>query len=262
MNTDFILTRIRNVIYEETPADQPAERRFSPELPCAELIFHFRSDATVYFGDSVLVTGDDCVRFLPAGTASRYIVKKNRPQRRDRYVDIFFETDRPVSDRPFCVMPPDAVRLGALFRRIATVWVARREGYAFEALSLLYQIFAELQKARYLPQEKIEQIDPAIREIEANFRSPFDADRLCALCGISYSYLKRLFVRKTGLSPKQYALELRLNYAKSLLETGRYTVGRVAELSGYHDASFFCRQFRQHVGVTPHRYRRPDPPGE
>ena len=81
-----------------------------------------------------------------------------------------------------------------------------------------------------------------------------DMNTLAALSGISYSYMKKLFVRVYGVSPKQYAIQLKMNYACDLLSTGGYTVSETAELCGFRDVYFFSRQFKNVMGCPPSRF--------
>jgi transcriptional regulator GlxA family with amidase domain len=49
---------------------------------------------------------------------------------------------------------------------------------------------------------------------------------------------------------------IRLEHAKTLLETTDQTLEELAEKVGYEDAAFFSRLFRRSVGLTPAQYRR------
>ncbi len=76
------------------------------------------------------------------------------------------------------------------------------------------------------------------------------------LCGISYSYLNRLFREKYNMPPKRYIIQMQLNYACDLLQTREYTVTQVAEMAGFSDICFFSRQFREYLGITPTEFQR------
>jgi transcriptional regulator GlxA family with amidase domain len=52
-----------------------------------------------------------------------------------------------------------------------------------------------------------------------------------------------------------YVQAHRLEEAKQMLETGDLPVEAIANEVGYEDASFFGRQFRRKVGLTPVQYR-------
>ena len=139
-----------------------------------------------------------------------------------------------------------------LFKKLFAVWISKNDGYYFECISLLYKIFAEMQKKNYIPQNQYDLIKPAIEYVEENFLAnkisvPFLADR----CGISEAYLKKLFIKKFGMSPIKYIIRLKINHACDLLRSKRYSVTQVAEICGYDNVYFFSRQFKEYVGTSP-----------
>ena len=44
-------------------------------------------------------------------------------------------------------------------------------------------------------------------------------------------------------------------HAKRLLCEGAHTTSQVSEMCGYRDIAYFCRVFKQNVGVTPAAWR-------
>jgi len=81
-------------------------------------------------------------------------------------------------------------------------------------------------------------------------------DQLASEARLSTDYFSQLFLRTFGKSPKKYILEVRMNQAKSLLESSDLSAKEIARLLGYKDADFFCRQFKLKLGMTPTQYRR------
>ncbi len=77
--------------------------------------------------------------------------------------------------------------------------------------------------------------------------------RLASL-GFSYPHLCRLFRLTFGVTPVEYRTARRLEYAKTLLRTRKFTVAEVAVASGFEDAGYFARKFRQQNGVTPSEF--------
>ena len=252
MNYDFLITSIDRVIYVGEQEYQGGFTRFKSDLTSNELIFHLTSDSVVYFNDTVMETRDNTIRFLPKGKNDRYEVVRHAGS---ACIDVFFQTDRPISDKAFVINSADNARFVPLFKKIFSVWVSRRDGYYFDAIALLYQIFAEMQKSRYFPLRKFLQIEPAVRYIDEHFMEEnISAQTLSELCGISYSYIKKLFVQKFGLSPKKYILRTKLNFAEELLSSGRYRVADVAAMCGYMDTGFFSKQFKLYNGLSPKDY--------
>lgn len=88
------------------------------------------------------------------------------------------------------------------------------------------------------------------------FRSPPSLDELSREVGVSREHLARVFRRETGLTVGQF---VRL---RRVLEAADHLRGHDADLSdvafrfGYADQSHLTREFRRHLGTTPHRHRR------
>lgn len=71
--------------------------------------------------------------------------------------------------------------------------------------------------------------------------------------GISRNHFSTVFHRITGVSPKTYILQHRMDLAKNFLVNG-YTVAQVAEMLGYCDYAAFFNAFQRSEGVTPKEY--------
>lgn len=254
MKNEFIVTGITRIVLVGREEYSARKTAFSRVLTSHELIFHFSGRATVLFGGERLETAPGCVRFLPQGETTRYEVDRREC---GECIDIFFRTDRPPADTAFVTSPAQKEKVGALFKKIFACWAGRGEGYYFDCMALLYEIFAELQKKTYLPSSRYGRIEPAVEAIHNDFlRRDFTQAELCALCGISPTYFRRLFKDKFGVSVKQYVLQRRLNHACDLLRLGRYTVTEVAEQCNFPDVYRFSARFKKSMGVTPTQFQR------
>lgn len=249
MNSDFIITEIARVILvgkDEYPA---AKVTFGGKLKYNELIYHLSGKSTVYFNGKILETEEDTIRFLPKDKNGEYIVEKKEA---GECIDVFFDTDIPVSEEAFVVKATQSATVSALFKKLFSVWVAKNDGYYYECISLLYKILAEMQKQNYIPLNQYDTIKPAIKYIMENFlKSKISVPLLAEKCGISEAYLKKLFVKKFGMSPIKYIIQLKINHACDLLRSGQYTVSNISELCGYDNVYFFSRQFKEYVGTSP-----------
>jgi AraC family chemosensory pili system transcriptional regulator ChpD len=72
--------------------------------------------------------------------------------------------------------------------------------------------------------------------------------------GLSKFHLLRSFQKETGLSPRQWAMQLRTCRAKGLLRNGA-SASEVAHDLGFADQSHLNRHFRAAYGITPGRYQ-------
>jgi len=74
-------------------------------------------------------------------------------------------------------------------------------------------------------------------------------------CNISISYIKQLFRRYAGVSPKTYYAHLRVRHAADLLGEGR-TAAEVAEAMNFSSPGYFSVFFKKHTGKVPSEFRR------
>lgn len=72
---------------------------------------------------------------------------------------------------------------------------------------------------------------------------------------ISVSYVKTLFYRYSGISPKKYYSHLRFVESIKLLEEG-FSPSEIAEKMNFSSVSHFSVFFKENAGVTPTRYRK------
>ena len=73
-------------------------------------------------------------------------------------------------------------------------------------------------------------------------------------CGDSVSYIKQLFQKYAGISPKAYYNQLRIRHATKLLEQD-VPVREIAERMNFSSSNYFSSFFKQHTGFSPNGYR-------
>jgi AraC-like DNA-binding protein len=62
---------------------------------------------------------------------------------------------------------------------------------------------------------------------------------------------KKAVYKKFGMPPSKYIINLKINYACDLLQTGLYNITQIAEIRGYSDIYFFSRQIKEYRGISP-----------
>jgi len=80
-------------------------------------------------------------------------------------------------------------------------------------------------------------------------------DDFAAIAAMSRSHFSRKFRAKTGYSPVDYFIRLKIQKACELLETTDMKVGEISQFLGYQDQYYFSRIFKKIVGSSPTRYR-------
>lgn len=129
---------------------------------------------------------------------------------------------------------------------------AETYGTTVEAMAVLYEILARLgsENARDLPQRILDKIHTDYADTSLSNTS------LASATGISEVYLRKLFAKYLGTTPKQYIRQVRVDKAKEMLGGSSRSVGEIAEACGFSSPYHFCKTFRQLTGETPGEYRK------
>ncbi len=97
-----------------------------------------------------------------------------------------------------------------------------------------------------------------VRLMDEEVCSNLSIDELAKRSYISTSYIKSLFKRYAGISPKEYYTGLKIETAKYYLSEGM-SVKAVAEQMNFSSANHFIRFFKAHTNLTPLQYKNSIP---
>jgi AraC-like DNA-binding protein len=84
----------------------------------------------------------------------------------------------------------------------------------------------------------------------------YKCENIAATCLVSDRHLERYFLKRFGISPKQWMQSLRMELASTLLRSG-YTTKAAAEELCYEGASQFCREFKRISDDRRRTWNRP-----
>jgi len=130
------------------------------------------------------------------------------------------------------------------------------QGYENDLVQLLLQTLSRLPRNdRYLPWPVSEDLIDLCNRLYKQSDSRETSEQLAAGLAASLRTLDRRFRRETGMSLKQWRLQLRLMQAIELLNTGQSITAIALEL-GYSSPSPFIYMFREQFGVSPAQYRK------
>ncbi len=192
--------------------------------------------------------------YLPKG--SSYTVRTHEV---GKTYAINFEIDREEPFSPFYMRIKDPFLLTEAFVAAERTWGQSSAGRESELRARLYDVLAHLQRER----ERIETRDPRWRLVQRaeQYLAEHYADpelrisELSAVCGVSEVYLRRLYRELLKTTPVTRLRAHRMKRAKELIASGFYGMREAAELSGYADYSYFCREFKRETGYAPSEYR-------
>ncbi|SMO78349.1 GlxA family transcriptional regulator [Paracoccus laeviglucosivorans] len=175
-----------------------------------------------------------------------------------------FEKMRPVSDQIFVV---DRDRLscsgGVSAAHLAAFLVDRHLGRAAARKSLsILMIDEPMTGDRPQPGLPLElnARDPLVRRallsMQQNLHAPLPIARIARDLGVGRRKLERHFNADLGIPPADASIRIRLAQARMLLARTDRTVTRIAEETGFCDASHLIRVFRETEGTTPDLWRQ------
>lgn len=107
-----------------------------------------------------------------------------------------------------------------------------------------------------LADSRMAQISRAIRWIREHFAEALRVEELAEFVGMSVTSFHRHFLRVTSFSPLQFQKQIRLQEARTRLQSSSNDVATVGFEVGYGSPSQFSREYRRMFGVPPGRDSR------
>jgi len=145
---------------------------------------------------------------------------------------------------------------------LATYLVERHLGHIAAAKSRQILLLDETRGAGGVqphPPQRQAVADPRVRRalllMEQNLASPLPISHIATLLDLSVRQLERLFSGRLGQRPGEAYRDLRLRYARHLLDTTSRTVTDIAFEAGFADCAHFTRLFRAAHGMAPSQFR-------
>lgn len=99
-------------------------------------------------------------------------------------------------------------------------------------------------------------IEKARFSMRNNVENQFDLENFAKENNIGYSYFRRMFKNFTGISPRQYFLQLKIMRARELLLTTDKSIKEISFQLGFDSIYYFSRFFKQKTGMSPSEFRK------
>lgn len=97
----------------------------------------------------------------------------------------------------------------------------------------------------------------AVAHVEKNIDNPvYDVEAFVSDMGMSRTLLYRKINDITGMSIKEFILDMRLKRSAQLLEDSPLTISEIAVLTGFNDAKYFSVCFKKHYGASPSQFKK------
>ena len=99
-------------------------------------------------------------------------------------------------------------------------------------------------------------VQKAIAYIKRNSSHDITVQDIADFCHINRSYLSRVFRAVLGMSPSEFLLMHRIARSRELLIESNHSVGKVSEMAGFKNQTYFARAFKRETLETPLEYRK------
>lgn len=156
----------------------------------------------------------------------------------------------------------DCAAIEADFTRLWMEYSSNQEGRRVGVRSTLNRLLLDLfrksegKMTKDGPQSITnETIRRALVFIQHHFREKLTLHEVAARVNLSPNYFSEQFRKETGITYQGYILELRLDYARSLLSASTLSITEICFTSGFHTLSHFERAFKRKFGQTPREVR-------
>lgn len=90
--------------------------------------------------------------------------------------------------------------------------------------------------------------------IDNHLNDAITVKELAKIANLNETYFTHAFNKCMGITPMQYVINKKINYAMTLLNNGSHRVRDVAYQLGFKDEFYFSRLFKKKTGISPSRF--------
>lgn len=246
--------KIKSVIKVINKVTESQLIQYDNFLNLFQLIYVISGKAKVVFDNTAIVNEPGNIVFLPQGHFANYYAKILEEE---ECIAVFFQADFPTENSLLSQNFIKNTKFPVLFEKLYQIWQRKEPGFYNQCMSVFYSILSEMElsSSKYLPNNKSNKLNKAIEYIHAHYTdSQFQYELLPSLCGISYTYFKKLFMERFCMTPSEYIKNLKIQLACELLLSNQFSVSQVAETCGFQDLCYFSKFFKTNVGISPSKY--------
>ncbi len=98
-------------------------------------------------------------------------------------------------------------------------------------------------------------ISKVLDHLEHTYQEKLYLDSLADIACMSTRNFQRVFRKAVGASPTQYIMQIRLKESQRLLLKTNQSIADIAEITGFNDANYFIKCFKNYYKSTPLKYR-------
>lgn len=215
-------------------------------------------------GSGKLVAGAESFDFYPGDIAIvpplvEHFRSTEEGEEGSEDFSLFFRSFRTIGNHPFRILHDDErqtvaqlMDIAAYHHNIANVY----ERAILHSLGdLLYQTLVKIYS---YSQNHDSRIEGVIEDMYNNIsNADYDLSDMIKKSGYCKGYFRKLFKEFTKQSPIEYMQNIRINYARSLMNQfgPSRNITDIANSSGFNDPLYFSRVFKKINGLSPREYQ-------
>ncbi len=151
-------------------------------------------------------------------------------------------------------------QLAHYFTAIIGEFLSTKQDFFAQSLeSLITTVLVNLvRKEVPAPQEKLATkttTDDILQYIDAHFLDICSLEELSATFGYTYGHICKIFKNAYDVTPVEYLLRKKMEYAALLLSEGK-RLAEIAEVTGYSTPCNLSRAFKKHFGTYPSNFKK------
>lgn len=228
------------------------------------LFLYFHTECCVVLnGEEIPVTPPSVILY-DVGAKQHYYATQESYM--DDYVHFWFDESRSFIDElslPLnTVIPlPEDKLIPTLMKQMYEEFVSINE-YKEDTMEYLFRLVL-IKVSEMSEQSKMSKAPDRYDELFQKLRSKIYLDpskdwhvsECAASQGLSTPYFQKLYKAYFGNTFVQDVVRSRMEYAKHFLLVSNYSVKEIAAMCGYNNETFFMKQFKKNIGLTPSQYR-------
>lgn len=230
---------------------KPDTQILSHHHNCYELVFYINGTGSTNIDGTVYAYSDNTFSLIRPHTSHSEI--------HDTVTDLFCVGFMLRDSDPFeirnGVYPDPSCHLLQFIKKMKQELSCKRLHYNLKLDLLLSEFLIEFERTRSVgsTSNSFHYVENFIQE---NFNQNINLPALAKVAGYSYDHFRHMFKERTGLSPMNYIINRRVDYAKTLIKSTEMTMSTISQECGFSNSSQFSSMFLKITGQTPSEYRR------
>ncbi|NLE02798.1 MAG: AraC family transcriptional regulator [Fibrobacter sp.] len=196
---------------------------------------------------------------LPSETVSRYIAVIIDPKFLQQQLAVY---NKSTSDLNAAMICPTSQRLIDELKEFLTEYEEAAPGYeillkagALKITHLLIRLLLNIKHNGSIVQHRMS-VNKALDFLNEHYGEKISVADLAAAANTSVSHFSRIFKDETGVSPSEYIMQVRLDYAKRMLRADEKNITQIALDCGFNSSSYFSHCFTRAFQISPSDFKK------